>query len=82
MASGALTGKTAFVTGASSGIGEASARLLAEDGAAVLMMGRGEDALAAARSRIVDACRSAAINVQAVLDGEVLQIAQPGIDAA
>ncbi|MBV1689303.1 SDR family oxidoreductase [Novosphingobium sp. G106] len=61
MAGGALTGKTAFVTGASSGIGEASARLLAEDGAAVLMMGRGEEALAAARGRIVDALPQASI---------------------
>lgn len=61
MAGGALTGKTAFVTGASSGIGEASARLLAEDGAAVLMMGRGEEALAAARGRIVDAFPQARI---------------------
>jgi NAD(P)-dependent dehydrogenase (short-subunit alcohol dehydrogenase family) len=65
MASGALTGKTAFVTGASSGIGEASARLLAEDGAAVLMMGRGEDALAAARRRIADACPQARIEIHA-----------------
>ncbi|HEX8057217.1 MAG TPA: SDR family oxidoreductase [Novosphingobium sp.] len=65
MAGGALTGKTAFVTGASSGIGEASARLLAEDGAAVLMMGRGEEALAAARGRIVDAFPQARIETYA-----------------
>lgn len=61
MTGGALTGKTAFVTGASSGIGEASARLLAEDGAAVLMMGRGEEALTAARGGIVDAFPQARI---------------------
>lgn len=65
MAGGALTGKTAFVTGASSGIGEASARLLAEDGAAVLMMGRGEEALAAARGRIVDTFPQARIETYA-----------------
>lgn len=48
----ALAGKTALVTGSSSGIGGACARLLAEDGAAVLMMGRREDALVAARNEI------------------------------
>lgn len=74
MAGGALTGKTAFVTGASSGIGEATARLLAEDGAAVLMMGRGEEALAAARGRIVDAFPQARIETfagDATYEGDV-----------
>lgn len=65
MGNGALDGKTAFVTGASSGIGEASARLLAKDGAAVLLMGRREDALDAARSRILDAVPQARIEVHA-----------------
>ena len=32
--------------------------------------------------RIADLRRRAAVNVQAVLDGEVLEVAQPGIDAA
>jgi NAD(P)-dependent dehydrogenase (short-subunit alcohol dehydrogenase family) len=43
-----LEGKTALVTGASQGIGLASARALAEDGAAVVIMGRREEALAKA----------------------------------
>ena len=43
-----LSGLTAMVTGASSGIGLESARILARDGAAVLLMGRRDDALAQA----------------------------------
>lgn len=65
MQSGSLAGKTAFVTGASSGIGEASARLLAEDGAAVLMMGRSEESLAKARDRIRDAVPQARVEISA-----------------
>jgi NAD(P)-dependent dehydrogenase (short-subunit alcohol dehydrogenase family) len=61
----AFAGKTAFVTGASSGIGEACARLLAEDGAAVLIMGRREEALEAARERIVEVVPAARIEVHA-----------------
>ncbi len=38
-------GKTALVTGASSGMGKSSARMLAEDGATVVIMGRREDVL-------------------------------------
>ena len=48
----ALAGKTAFLTGASGGIGSASVKLLARDGAAVVMMGRRMDALEEAKARV------------------------------
>jgi len=47
-----LAGKTALVTGASQGIGKASGLALAQDGAAVVITGRREKALAAARDEL------------------------------
>jgi NAD(P)-dependent dehydrogenase (short-subunit alcohol dehydrogenase family) len=47
-----LKGKTALVTGGSHGMGKASARMLAEDGAAVMLMGRRESLLMAARDEL------------------------------
>jgi NADP-dependent 3-hydroxy acid dehydrogenase YdfG len=52
---GALDGKTAAVTGASSGIGEATALALASEGAAVAIGARREDRLSDLASRIGDA---------------------------
>lgn len=46
---GVLQGKTALVTGGSQSIGLASARLLARDGATVVIMGRGANGLCRAR---------------------------------
>jgi NAD(P)-dependent dehydrogenase (short-subunit alcohol dehydrogenase family) len=58
--SGALAGKTAVVTGASSGIGTAIAHAMGEAGAGVVLVGRD-------RGRLEDCCRP--------LDGEAVAVA-------
>ena len=50
-----LAGKVAFVTGASSGIGEATAVALAEEGARVAVLARRSDRLEQIVKRIKDA---------------------------
>lgn len=50
-----ITNKVVAITGASSGIGEATALLLAERGAKLVLGARGEDRLAALADRIADA---------------------------
>jgi NAD(P)-dependent dehydrogenase (short-subunit alcohol dehydrogenase family) len=60
-----LSGQTAFVTGASSGIGLESARILARDGAAVLIMSRRADALQTARDDILKTVPEARIEIHA-----------------
>ncbi|MCS7015452.1 MAG: SDR family oxidoreductase [Gemmatales bacterium] len=59
MASNQLAGKTAFITGGSSGIGWATARLFAAEGARVFLVGRDRDKLARACAQLgADSCRS------------------------
>src|SRR5207237_4023157 len=53
-------GKVVVITGASSGIGEATALLLAERGAKVVLGARGSDRLEALAARIADAGGEAA----------------------
>ncbi len=49
---GGLSGKRAWITGASSGIGEATAHALAAEGASVVLSARSEDKLEALASRL------------------------------
>ena len=53
-----IAGRPALVTAASKGLGLASARALAQEGALVLICGRGAEALAAAEREIADAAAS------------------------
>lgn len=63
MADRVLNGKCALVTGASQGIGLASAKSLARDGATVVIMGRKADALAAACDDLRASLPSARIGI-------------------
>jgi NAD(P)-dependent dehydrogenase (short-subunit alcohol dehydrogenase family) len=60
-----LAGKTAFITGGSGSIGSASGKLLAADGAAVLIMSRREEALAKVRDDILKDIPDAQIAIHA-----------------
>ena len=65
-----LAGHTAVVTGAGSGVGFACAQLLADAGMALLLVGRSEDKLAAAKEKL-----SAADVPIAILAGDVADAA-------
>ncbi len=58
-----LQGRACIVTGASRGIGLATARLLAAEGAALLLVARSEDALAAAARELDPAVETLAVDV-------------------
>lgn len=68
-----LSGRTAVVTGASSGIGEATAKTLAAHGAAVLLLARRIDRIAAIQQQIADAGGSALAVECDVTDAASLQ---------
>ncbi len=63
MTSDLLTGKVVLVTGASSGIGEAAARVFAQEGATVVVTARREDRLAALVGELRDKGAKAAYAV-------------------
>ena len=65
-----LAGRGCAVTGASRGIGLATAKLLAEEGARVLMVARGEDGLRSAAEELGGSVETLALDVTAPDAGE------------
>jgi 3-hydroxy acid dehydrogenase/malonic semialdehyde reductase len=61
---GAMRGRVAFVTGATSGIGEACARLFAQQGARVVVTGRREDRLAALAQDLGESAHTRRLDVR------------------
>ena len=77
-----LSESVAVITGASSGIGEATARLLAERGATVVLAARREDKLDALQRAIEDAGGTALVVPTDVTDRDAVQaLAQAALDA-
>ncbi len=61
---GVLDGQTAFILGATAGIAEATAKLLAADGATLYLLGRSQRRLEATRDRILEHAPNTEIVVQ------------------
>jgi NAD(P)-dependent dehydrogenase (short-subunit alcohol dehydrogenase family) len=78
-----LTGKVAVVAGGSKGIGAATARLLAEEGAKLLLTARGPEALAATAQVIHDATGAEVQTISADLSapGPAEDVAKAALDA-
>jgi 3-oxoacyl-[acyl-carrier protein] reductase len=80
-----LTGKACIVTGASRGIGLATARMLCDEGALVLMTARGEEALVAAAAECGARAETLALDITGPDAGERLVAAAEerlgGLDA-
>lgn len=73
-----LTGRVAVITGASSGIGAATARALAEHGAAVVLLARRADRIQTLQQELADAGHSALAIEADVTDAASLQRAVVG----
>jgi NAD(P)-dependent dehydrogenase (short-subunit alcohol dehydrogenase family) len=70
---GRLEGQRALVTGASSGVGAATARLLAREGAGVALLARGRDGLEAVAARVEQEGARAFVVPADVADREALE---------
>ena len=68
-----ITGKTVIITGASSGLGEAAARMLADKGARLMLAARREDRLKALTDSINAAGGEASYQVADVTDRSAMQ---------
>jgi NADP-dependent 3-hydroxy acid dehydrogenase YdfG len=73
MMSRPLAGKVAWVTGAGSGIGQAGALVLADDGAAVVLSGRRRDALDDTAKQIASAGGHAEVELLDVADATAVE---------
>ncbi|WP_028059783.1 SDR family oxidoreductase [Candidatus Solirubrobacter pratensis] len=78
---GKLTGKVVVVTGASAGVGRATVRELARQGADVGLIARGEDRLAAAAEEVRGHGRRACVARADVADAEQVERAAERIEA-
>ncbi|GAB3291382.1 SDR family NAD(P)-dependent oxidoreductase [Parahaliea aestuarii] len=79
----ALKGQSALVTGGAGGIGAACAARLAEDGAAVTLMGRRQDKLEQARAAILDRYPEAEVALcvgDALQEADTVRAAQQAFD--
>ena len=75
-----FTGKVAFVTGATSGIGQACAMAFAKAGANVVCVGRKEDALMELEQKIREISSGVLIRADLVQEGEAERAVQQAID--
>lgn len=74
-----LAGKVAWVTGAGSGIGQAGALVLAEDGATVVLSGRRRDALDDTAKQIAGAGGKSEIEPLDIADAKAVEAVAAGI---
>ncbi|PTD22033.1 SDR family NAD(P)-dependent oxidoreductase [Sphingomonas fennica] len=81
MADRVLEGQTAFITGGSGGIGSATARLLLQDGAEVLLMGRRGEALERTREALIADVPGARIDLHVGDAGQQADV-EAGLDKA
>lgn len=75
-----LSGRTALVTGSTSGIGFATAQALAEAGATVIVNGRSQDRVDEAVAKITGKVRGVAADVSTAEGAAALIAAEPDVD--